>query len=289
MGRLSLFTRAAALVVAAAFVSSAGACQRKAAPKQFPLHGQVLSVDAARQQLTIKHGDIVGYMPGMTMTFPVKTPALMQGRAVGEIIDATLEVQDYAGTITAVTHVGEEPLPAGSGEMPVLVDLLAEGDQVPDAAFIDQNDKRRSITDWRGTPTVITFAYTSCPVPNFCPLMDQNFATLQRAVAEDPVLAGHVQLVTVTVDPEHDTPAVLRAHMKLRRADPAVWTWLTGDKVTVERFGRRFGVAVAPGEPGVTHNLRTALVGADFRIAKFYTGNEWTPSVVLADLRALPR
>jgi protein SCO1/2 len=118
--------------------------------------------------------------------------------------------------------------------------------------------------------------------------MDQNFATIQRAVAEDPALRGQVRLVSVTFDPETDTPAVLREHATQRRADPAVWTFLTGDAVTLHRFAGRFGVGVIrpDGAAEINHNLRTALVGRDFRILKFYPGNDWTPSTVLADLRA---
>jgi protein SCO1/2 len=164
---------------------------------------------------------------------------------------------------------------------------LSEGDEVPDAALIDQANRRRSLAEWRGKLTLITFIYTSCPLANFCPLMDQNFATIQAAVAEDPALAGKVALVTITFDPEKDTPDVLAAHAARRRADPAVWTFLTGDLVTIQRLAGRFGVGVIrpDGTAEINHNLRTALVGTDGRIRRFYTGNDWTPSTVLADLR----
>jgi protein SCO1/2 len=165
--------------------------------------------------------------------------------------------------------------------------ILAEGDEVPDAAFLDQDDRRRSFSEWRGTLTLVTFIYLRCPLPNYCPLMDQNFATIQRAVEEDPVLKGQVKLVSISFDPEHDTPALLKAHAARRRADTNVWTFLTGDRTTVHRFAGRFGVSVIrpEGVVEINHNLRTTLVGKDGRIVKVYSGNDWTPGTALADLR----
>ena len=116
-----------------------------------------------------------------------------------------------------------------------------------------------------GEVTRITFTYTRCPLPTFCPLMDQNFATLQRRLAEDPDVQGRVRLITITMDPDHDTPAVLAAHAQRLKADPAVWTFLTGDRVTIDRLAQKFGVGIVrDADPTqITHNLRTSLVGPD--------------------------
>ena len=281
-----------ACTLSATVVLAGSACSRPEPPKQYQLQGQILGVHPEKNQITIKHGDIDGLMPGMTMSFPVKTPALMEGRTPGDLVTATLEVSDALGTLTAITKTGSSPLPANTNEAMLVAGILAEGDEVPDAALIDQDDRRRSLAEWRGTITLFTFTYTRCPLPDFCPLMDQNFATLQRALAEDPQLRGSVRLVSISVDPEHDTPAVLAAHAKKRRADAAVWTFLTGDRTTIERTAGRFGVGIVRAPDGtmdITHNLRTALVGRDGRVRKVYTGNDWTPGAVLADLRAAAR
>jgi protein SCO1 len=266
------------------------ACARTPESRRYELKGQILAVLADRQQLTIKHGDIEGLMPGMTMSFPVASADLMTGRTAGELITATLEVSDGTAHLVAVTHIGNAPLPEHSNEAELVAGLLAVGDEVPDAALIDQADRRRSLAEWRGTTTLITFIYTNCPLPNFCPLMDQNFAAIQRAVAADPALAGHVTLLSISFDPDHDTPAVLAAHAASLKADPAVWTFLTGDRVTVDRLAAKFGVGVIRDDsPQIVHNLRTTLVGADGRIVRIYSGSDWTPSGVVADLRAAVR
>ena len=166
--------------------------------------------------------------------------------------------------------------------------VLAVGDAVPDAAFIDQTDRRRAFSEWQGRLTLVTFIYTNCPLANFCPLMDQHFAAIQRAVVKDPALKSRVRLVSISFDPARDTPAVLAAHAARRGADPEVWTFLTGDEVTVQRFAGRFGVGVFPNadSPVIDHNLRTILIGADGRVRKIYPGNDWTPDQVMADLAA---
>jgi protein SCO1/2 len=266
------------------------ACTSPEPPRQYQLTGQVLALNAERQELTVKHNDIPNFMPAMTMTYPVSSKSLLEGRVAGELITATLEVQNATGRLTEIKRTGTAPLPSES-EVAMAAGALVEGDEVPDVALIDQSDRRRSFSEWRGVLTLVTFMYTSCPLPTYCPLMDQNFATLQRAVAEDPRLNGQVRLVSITFDPEIDTPKVLAAHAARLKADPAVWTFLTGDRVTIHRFAGRFGVGVIrpDGQKEINHNLRTALVGRDGRIRRLYSGSEWTPSTVLADLRAAVR
>jgi len=264
------------------------ACQPAEPAHRYPIVGQVLGINTTEQTVTIQHEDIVGFMPAMTMSFPVARPELLDGREPGELITGILEVQNSLGRLVDITHVGmgEPPSP---NRVALTMELLEVGDEVPDAAFIDQSDRRRSFAEWRGQDTLVTFVYTRCPLPNFCPLMDQNFATIQETLSEDPALAGKVALVSITFDPEHDTPEVLAAHATARHADPAVWTWLTGDRETIERFAGRFGVTVMREDPtivDITHNLRTIHVGPDGRVRHVYSGNGWTPGEVVADLRS---
>ena len=271
----------------AAFLLGA-ACSRPAPPKTFTLTGQVLSVDREKQLVTIRHEDIDGLMPGMTMSFPVTKPELLDGREPGELVRGTLEVTDALGRLTTIERTGMSELPTDSNAAAMAGNLLDVGDTVPDAAFIDQANKRRSIAEWRGTATLMTFIYTQCPLPNFCPLMDQNFAKLQTAIAGDVTLKAKARLVSISFDPDHDTPDVLARHAARLQADPATWTFLTGDRATVDRFAARMGVGVMreAGDPTITHNLRTILVGTDGRVAKIYSGSEWTTAGVIADLRA---
>ena len=119
--------------------------------------------------------------------------------------------------------------------------------------------------------------------------MDRHFAALQKSLKSDATLQN-VHLVTVSFDPTTDTPPVLKKHARSLDADFTRWTFLTGDRDEVDRFAARFGVSVDRAlndARDITHNLRTAIVNADGKLAKVYTGNDWTPEQILKDLREL--
>jgi protein SCO1/2 len=280
--------RCLVLLLAVAGVALTLACQTADPPKRYPIKGQILAVNATDQALTIRHEDIPDFMPGMTMTFPVIEAREMEGRAAGETITATLEVADSLGRLRDIVHTGNAPIVENANQLAIATELLGPGQEVPDAAFIDQTDKRRSFAEWKGTVTVVTFIYTSCPLANYCPLMDQNFRTLQTLIGEDAMLRGKVKLVSISVDPTRDTPATLAAHAAKRQSDPAVWTWLTGDLATVDRFAGRFGVGIVrpDNQPEINHNLRTAVIDRAGRIRTVYSGNSWTPGEAVTELRA---
>jgi protein SCO1/2 len=251
----------------------------------------VLNVNAGEQKISVRHEDIEGFMPAMTMAFPVASPELLQGREPGELIVATLEVTGTLGRLIRIERTGFSELPKDSNAAAMAGGLLEVGDALPDAAFIDQQDRRRAMSEWQGSIVLVTFIYTRCPLPNYCPLMDRHFAAIQTAITADAALRAKVRLVTLSFDPEFDTPAVLAAHAATLKADPEIWTFLTGDRATVDRFAARLGVGLIrpSGVQEITHNLRTALVGADGRILQIYSGNEWTPSKALNDIRAAAR
>jgi protein SCO1/2 len=262
----------------------AGACSRGRA---YELKGQVLAVDLARQELTIKHGDIRGFMPGMTMPFKVKDAKLLEGRTPGDLVTATLVVEDnatYLSTVLATGHapVTEPPPP------PRAMDILDPGSPVPDVTLIDETGAKRSLSDWRGRVLAVTFIYTRCPLPDFCPRMDQNFAVVQREVLKDPSLHDRVGLLSVSIDPQFDTSEVLAAHARRAGADARVWRFATGDAEAITQLAGRFGVAVfrEGSDPGaLTHNLRTAVIKPDGTLATVLGGNDWTPAALIETAR----
>src|SRR5262245_60045461 len=285
--------RLSSIVLAIAF--AAAACGRGTDERSYKLQGQVLAVDAARKQLTVKHEEITGLMPAMTMPYEVREATLLDGLAPGDLINATLIIETNNAYLSTLKKVGNAPLekppeeasstpPARSG-----FELLEVGEDVPETTFVDQDAKKRTFSSFRGSPLVLTFIYTRCPLPTFCPLMDRHFAAMQQPLQDDPALR-RVRLVTVSFDPAGDTPPVLKRHARELKADPARWTFLTGDRDEIDRFASRFGVSIARAmnDPrDITHNLRTAIVGADGRLVKVYIGNDWSPEQVLADLKSV--
>jgi len=137
----------------------------------------------------------------------------------------------------------------------------------------------------------VTFIYTRCPQPEFCPLMDRNFAAVQETVLKTPAL-GDVRLVSISFDPANDTPAVLKAYARTLRANPAVWHFVTASKDDITAFAATFAVTAVsdnPETPNVlVHNLSTAVIDAQGVLVKIRPGNSWTPADLIADLSAVP-
>jgi protein SCO1/2 len=260
-------------------------CSR--ASRQYELRGQILAVDRSRQEITIKHGDIRGFMPGMTMPFKVRDARLLEGRSAGDLVTATLVVEEADAFLSSVERTGHAPLT----EAPPLVarmDIVAPGDRAPDVRLADESGAARALSEWRGRAVAVTFVYTRCPLPDFCPRMDRQFAAVQREVLADEKLRGGVSLLSVSVDPGFDTPQVLAAHARRAGADPRVWRFVTGDPEAIRAFASRFGVSMmtaAEDGTGITHNLRTAIVGPDGTIVQIFSGTEWTPGELLDSLR----
>lgn len=264
----------------------------KSDQREYRLQGQVMAVAADRQQATVNHEEIKGFMAAMTMPYKVRETKQLEGVTPGDLIDATLIITTNDAYLTDVKKVGNAPLPQAPPDAPAPpaasgFELLKPGDAVPDAPFVDQSAKPRRFAAFKGTPLLVTFIYTKCPIPTFCPLMDRHFSEIQRKLKDAPAMNGRVHLVSVSFDPVTDSPAVLREHAKTLGADLKTWTFLTGDRDEIDKFASRFGVSVARSlkDPrDITHNLRTAIVDREGKLVKVYVGNEWTPDQALADL-----
>jgi protein SCO1/2 len=282
------------IAVAAIVVAS---CTRSD-ERHFVLQGQIISLAPNHTEATVKHEDIVGLMPAMTMPYRVREPKLLDGLAPGDLIKARLVLVSNDAYLDQVLKTGQAPLDAPPAEAPSAssgFELLKPGELVPDVTLVDQDGRKRTFSSFKGQTIVATFIYTRCPMPTFCPLMDRNFASVQKKLKEDPSLTAErkgVHLVSISFDPITDTPPVLKKHAVGLGADPKTWTFLTGDRDEVDKFAARFGVSVARAlsdARDITHNLRTAIVDPSGRLVKIYTGNEWTSDQLLADLRPVVR
>ena len=264
------------------------ACHRRPIAREYHIEGQILAVNAVTHEVTIRHEEIPGLMSAMTMPFRAKDASVIAGTQPGDLVTGTLVVTPTDSFLTRLTTIGSMPLASEtSGTAP---DVIEPGTLVPDATLVDQDGRTRNFSSYQGQAVVITFIYTRCPLPNYCPLMDRHFADIQKAIQGDPALAGHVQLLSVSFDPQYDTPPVLKRHAAQLGADPAVWTFATGTPTAIDGFAGHLGIFLrrTQGDAGpITHNLRTAVVDARGRLVKIYNGNDWTPDQVLHDLASL--
>jgi protein SCO1/2 len=272
------------LLVCMALAACGGADRR-----EYPLKGQILAIGPDPREASIKHEEIKGFMAAMTMTYKVRDAKEYAELVPGDLISATLVVVSNDAYLTGVKRTGNAPLekPA-SAPAPTAssgFELIRPGQPVPDGDFVDQDGRTTTLATFRGSRVVVTFIYTMCPLPTFCPLMDRHFATIQKGLKEKG--QRDVHLVSVSVDPITDTPAVLKQHATKLGADPRLWTFLTGDRDALDQWASRFGMSVSRAmndSRDITHNLRTAIIDGNGTLVKTYTGNEWTPDQVLNDL-----
>ena len=273
--------------IVVALLATVAACRSGPPPREFEIVGQIQAIAPERGEVTVKHEDIKGFMPGMTMAFKAG-PDVISGKKPGDLVTGTLVVEEVRAYISTLAVTGHRALDAAA---PLPADgsaIIQPGDPVKDAALLDQDGQARRFSGWRGHRLALTFVYTRCPLPQFCPLMNQHFRTVQATLAKTPALAD-VRLLTMTLDPGYDTPQVLKPFATGAGADPARWTFLTAEPAAAADFMAQFGIFTEPNPANpadITHNLRTAIIGADGRLAAVHTGNRWTPDQLVADLTA---
>lgn len=266
------------------------ACSRTPPVKEYQLKGQILDVKPDTREVLVKHEDIPGFMPAMTMPYTVGDAKILADKQPGDLITATLVVGETEAHLSSIAKTGHAPIEDASAPSITASDILKPGEAVPDTALVDEDNAARPLTSLKGHRVAITFMYTRCPQPDFCPLVDRNFAAVQDEIKKTPGLRD-VRLVSVSFDPANDTPAVLKAHGKTLHADPSVWHFVTTAPGDTKGFAAKFGVTAESGVDGpnvITHNLSTSVIDPDGRLVKIRPGNTWTPAELIADLKAAP-
>ncbi len=274
------------LVVFGALVC-VGGCSQPSAEQRYVLTGTIVDVDVPSQKVTIRHDAIAGYMDAMTMPFRVKDSAMMGALQPGRTVTAELVVADRSSWLENVV-VSTAP---GTPSLPSRVEGSTEptpGEPAPDFDLVDQNGKRATLERFRGRAVALTFIYTRCPLPDYCPLMTDNFAHVAEALAKDPTIAAKTELLTISIDPDYDTPKVLRQYAARSRGDSdgANWDFLTGDPKKVREMAEHYGLLYEIDSDQIVHTLRTAVIAPDGRLIGVHRGNDWKPEELLRELRA---
>jgi protein SCO1 len=287
MGRRSLVLVS---ILLGGFVSSG--CRRdapEAAAHRHPLEGTVVAVDVANRKLTIAHEDIPGLMPAMTMEFVVleKDAVLLRNVSPGDRVTATLVVPDsrYWLEDLVIVKKGTPDANAAPGPRP---HEARPGDVMPDVALVDQDGRTFRLAGYRGKALALTFVFTRCPFPDFCPLMMKNFAAVEGTLHKDPALDAKTRLLTVSFDPHNDTPKVLRAFgLPFQKSEPPFlhWSLATGEDGAIRELAGALELEYVEESHSFTHNLRTAVIGPDGRLVRLFRGNDWTPDELVAELR----
>lgn len=250
--------------------------------------GVVVEVDPSEKKVTINHNEIPGYMQAMTMPFDVKDTNELNGLEPGDPVSFRLIVANNYGWVDQIRKTGAKTnVPSLGSPFHFSADAepLNEGDLLPDYRFTNQLGKAFSTAQFKGQALAITFLFTRCPFPNFCPLMANNFAETQKKLLAMPNGPKNWHLFTITFDPEFDTPAVLQRYAEAHGADPKRWTFATGALVDVTAIGEQFGLTFWKEQGGIiSHNLRTVVIDASGRVQKIFIGNAWESEDLVAEM-----
>ncbi len=250
--------------------------------------GRVAGIKNDGHTLVVEHEEIPGYMPPMIMPLPVADSSMTASLETGDAIQFRLAVSDESARIIGLQELPDTavarnpartttPIEGKSAEGP---QMLQTDDRVPaDLMLTSQAGSEVRLGDYRGRALVLTFIYTRCPLPNYCPLMSKQFATLQPLLREQ--YGKNVQLLSISFDPGYDTPEVLREYASRYTDQLDTWTFATGDSIQVQRATQLFGVHTQrTDDEEITHNLTTALIGPEGRVRRLWRGNDWTPADV---------
>lgn len=255
--------------------------------KVFQVKGVIVSVKPGEKTVNIKHEAIPDYMPGMTMPFDVKNTNELVGLAAGDAVTFRLTVTDTDGWIDQIAKVLTVTNPPNASP-PVItlqnVGRLQVGDILPEYHLTNQLGQAISTSQFRGQALAITFLFTRCPFPTFCPRMSNNFEEAQRALLANSDGPKNWHLLTISFDPEFDRPEVLKTYAESHHYNPEHWTYATGSLADITTLGDQFGLIFQRENGSISHNLRTIVLDASGKVQKVFEGNEWKSDALVAEL-----
>jgi protein SCO1 len=254
--------------------------------KRYQLTGKVLSVAKEAGSANIDAAAIPGFMGAMAMPYPIPDEKALANLAPGDEITADVVVGDgkYHLENIVVTKKADAAPKNPAGPSSQNVHEPAPGEKVPDFVLTNQDGKKFHLYSPQGGVTLVTFIYTRCPFADYCPLVSRNFAQIYAATRSNP----KVRLVSVSFDPEHDTPSVLRQYgntftSTTGRSPFDRWQFATVQPRELEKITNFFGVFYDPSQGKIVHSLSTSVIAPDGTIFKWYEGNDWKPADLVND------
>lgn len=241
--------------------------------RTYPVKGVVQEVNANAQTVTIKHEAIANYMDAMTMPFKVAGPAALAGLRPGDEITFQLHVTTTSSWIDQIVKTGKTvSLPSSKTDNhdPASSVSTVSGNPLLFYQFTNELGQAVSLNDFHGQALGITFFYTRCPLPDYCPRLSKNFQEASQKLAAMTNGPANWHFISITFDPANDTPAMLRAYGESYRYDPAHWSFLTGPPDKLAELAKACGVEYSPDAGAINHNFRTLIVDAAGHLQMVY-------------------
>ncbi len=260
-------------------------------PRTYFATGFVREVRADGSNVVIRHDEIPGFMMAMSMPFTVRDPRELSGINPGDRVTFRLLVTEEDSWIDSVQRIsaGAEPEPPAFQHARIVRDVepLEIGDVMPDYTFTNELGRPVQLSDYRGKVVALTFIFTRCPLPDYCPRIINNFSTVTELLSADATAPTNWHLVTMTIDPAFDTPEVLRRYARAHNYDPSRWTFLTGAMIDIDAITEQVGMVYRRATPTALpdHNLRTVVIDPEGRLRTIIVGNTWDPAEVVAHMK----
>jgi protein SCO1 len=271
--------------------SATTAPAKKSGRQEFEVRGVVQEVKAADKEVVIKHEEIPNYMPAMTMPFEVKNTNELSGIASNDIVTFRMVVTDDDGWIENLTKIGvstnsNADLVRSRTRLVREVEPLAVGDKMPNYTFTNSLGEKVELKDFAGQAYAFTFIFTRCPFPTFCPRMNMNFETVYKELMAMPNAPTNWHLLSISFDPEFDTPQRLKEYSATYNPDPKKWSWVTGAMIDIDAITEQLGLVFTFENNTYNHTLRTVVVDKNGVIRQIFWGNEWTPQELIKEILA---
>jgi protein SCO1/2 len=259
----------------------------------FTVKGVIKELEPDGKTAVIRHEAIPGYMEAMTMPFEARDPNLLRGLKAGDTISFQLAVTPTEGWLQAVTKLSSPapaPLPAPPPAAPPSMRVsralqpLDEGDRLPDYHFTNELGEAVSLSQFRGQVLAFTFFFTSCPFPEYCPRMTSNFGQAERELENMTNAPAHWHLLSISFDPEHDTPGRLENYALAADYDKSHWSFLTGDENQISGLADQIGENYWHEGGSIGHNLRTVVVDPTGHIRNIIPGSKWKVEDFVKDI-----
>ena len=253
----------------------------KAEVATYEAKGVLKEITAGGRKAVIAHEAIPDYMVAMTMEFEAADAQELAGLRPGDVLAFRLSVTETHGWIDRVRKTGESVVPVSASPPPSAVEA---GTLLPDCELVDQRGQPFRLADFKGRALAFTFIFTRCPFPDFCPRMNNQLSAAQLEIAAAKAGANW-HLLSISLDPEYDTPARLAEYAARYQPDAAHWTFATGRSEDILKLGSTVGLVVSREGGQINHNLRTVVVDAAGRVQKIFAGNEWTAADLAAEMQ----
>jgi protein SCO1 len=249
--------------------------------RSYSIRGKIVSIDRQGKKVIVDHEEIPGFMSAMVMPFTLEEEWPYTVMNAGDRIEAELVVDEKRSWLQNPVITRQSEADKVQAKEPVI------GSPVPKFTLTNQNGKKIQNNSYKGKSVLITFIYTRCPLPDYCPLMTTKFSELHKKILEDSSLRESTQLLSVSVDPEYDTPKVLKEYTKEHGIESANWEFASGEDREIRKLAESVGLHYFPEKNEIIHSLRTALISPDGKIHKIYRGSDWKTEELVKEIRGL--